>query len=112
MRSSVLLRGTASDVLRDSTARRHSHSNLLRGLARDLLRGRAVLLLVSSCERGKLRALLLDEAVCAAESATGDGTTLDLDGFGLREDDVVAIVTALSAENSWIISLNLDENSK
>ena len=59
MRSSVLLRGTASDVLRDSTARRHSHSNLLRGLARDLLRGRAVLLLVSSCERGKLRALLL-----------------------------------------------------
>jgi hypothetical protein len=63
VRSSVLLRGTASDVLRDSTARRHSHSNLLRGLARDLLRGRAVLLLVSSCERGKLRALLLRERI-------------------------------------------------
>ena len=72
--------------------------------------GKGVLAALSRQGPLKLRALLLDEAVCAAESATGDGTTLSLAGFGLREDDVVAIVTVLSAENSWIISLNLRSN--
>jgi len=72
--------------------------------------GKGVLAALSRQGPLKLRALLLDEAVCAAESATGDGTTLSLAGFGLREDDVVAIVTVLSAKNSWIISLNLGSN--